>query len=216
MRLKPSAIGCLLMLSLGGCVKVLPEPGPAPKLYTLAPQYKDFRPRAVMPVQLMVERPLANPLLDSPRIILYEQEKGAIGTFSFVRNREWIDRLPSLIHFQLLEALERTHAFKGVGRPDNTLMPDLLLQIDVRDFELIRLPEGAKAKIRLAVKMISAESRHIIASHVFEVQQPAQALQFNSLIQAMDAGWERALSQLTQWAVVQTESHLKAHPPERQ
>jgi cholesterol transport system auxiliary component len=198
------------MLTLNGCISLLPESGPAPKLYTLSPSLAPYPTAHPLPLELIVEKPHARSLTDNAKIVFYENEGDGLGTYTFVRGRQWIERLPLLLHTQLIEGMEKANLFKAVSSPDVSTEADILLQFEVRNFEIAHSNKEAAAHICLAAKILHAEDRHILASHTFEKRQPAEGEKFTALMHALDKGWTATLIDLVNWTRDEAQNYLRA------
>jgi cholesterol transport system auxiliary component len=200
-------------LATGGCSPVrLLTSGRPPSLYTLTPA-KEFAaglPRAAW--QLLIETPLANSAVDTPRIAL-----GQVGNrLTYYADANWIDTGPDMIQSLLVESFENSRRIVAVGAERSGLRADFILKTDLRDFQATVLDEDGKsppeARVRINAKLVRMPRRNIIASDTFEATIRAQTPSLRDVVAAFDRAAETVLRRIVEWTLQQGQANIAADP----
>src|SRR3546814_19925479 len=130
MKRTPSiSLSVLLLGTLAGCVS-LPE-REAIQLYTPTMDSSDPTDAPGVQWQLVIDRPLSDPALDSPRIAVRPRPH-ELQSYAGAR---WPAADPALVETALLRRFLDSGRIVAVGRARHPLRADYLLQLDLRAFE---------------------------------------------------------------------------------
>lgn len=198
---KPAMAALLLaaLAGLTGCAALNPT---APSLYTLTPRavIDPALPRADW--QLLVETPVANAAIDTPRITVMRSPT-AIDYFAGV---SWADRAPNMIQGLLVETFEDSGRIVSVGRESVGLRSDFVLKTDLRDFQAEFVTPNAafpeRVHIRIAAKLVGTPQRTIEAGETFEAFVPVQGQDFTAIVNAFNEAMGAVAAELVQWTLL--------------
>jgi cholesterol transport system auxiliary component len=184
------------MLALAACGNLLPQPSPPPPLYRLNPATQFAAPGPTVPLQLVVDPPLAQAALDTTRIALTRSRT----TLDYFADAAWTDHLSAMIQTLLVASLDNAHRLAAVGPQSGDLRADVALVPNLRHFEAVYSGDGApKWRIEISVKLVAIPARTLIARRDFEVETPASTNAVPAIIDAADAAWRRVAAQIADW-----------------
>ncbi len=143
--------------------------------------------------QVVVADPTTLVAYDTQRIIL----RNAEGATSFLENAQWADSVPKIFQAMVVESLENSKTFAGVGRPTDGLAADYQLLIEVRVFE-VELGPPAKAEVNFEAKILSQNGR-ILDTRDFRVDAPVKAIDPASVTEALNECFTRSARELVLW-----------------
>jgi cholesterol transport system auxiliary component len=173
---------------------------------TPTPLY-DLKPKVDLPAglpkvswQLVVAQPNADADLDTARIALRRNAN----VTEYFANAAWIDNVPNLLQSKLLEAFEQSRCV-AVGRDVASLVPDYVLQVELRDFQAEYGGAVSGAHIRLVAKLVRMSDRKIVDTINAEGKAQVNGTDMAQVISA----FEQALGPVLVQVVVGT---LKAVP----
>lgn len=191
-RLKALMMSALL---LPGCA-ALPGGGPAPlDTYDLSAQSSDLAGARRSRTQVLVAEPSALKVLDGENVVI----RPSAGSIEFLSGAQWADRLPRIVQSRLVEGLQATNRFGGVGRPGEGLAIDYQLVTDIRAFE-IRLDGQRRANVVLYVKVLNDRNGVIRAARSFEASAPVAGSGNDAYVAALDRAFGQASADLVRWA----------------
>lgn len=185
-------------LVLAGCTDVVGPP-PAGKLYVLAPQLPGGLAGPKVNWALAIQTPVAGAGLDSDRIAILRPPAG----LDYYADSAWADALPQMVQQALLEAFETSGRIAAVSRDSDAAQADLVLAVDVRDFE-VRYDQGEGAPlavVRLGVRLIEAHSRKIAAYTDLAHEVRASANSVEAAVDAMRGAFTAVLADLVPWVL---------------
>lgn len=192
-------LGAIAATGLSGCTVLNSVNTPTP-LYDLKPKVDLPAGLPKVPWQLVVDQPNADADLNTSRIAL--RRSGNVT--EYFANAAWIDNVPNLLQSKLLEAFEQSNCV-AVGRDIASLVPDYVLQVELRDFQAEYGGAVAGAHIRLTAKLVRMSDRKIV--NTINAEQKAQS-SGTDMSQVIDA-FQQALGPVLTQVVVGT---LKAAP----
>ena len=186
-------------LAISGCA-ALPGGGPAP-LDTFDLQAVNVESTAARRsrVQLLVAEPTALKTIDSENIVI--RPTGA--TLEYLRGAQWADRLPRLVQAKLVEALQGSGRFGGVGKPGEGLAIDYQLLTEVRAFG-IRLDGTPRAEVRLHVKLLNDRNGVVRAERTFSAEAAMNGTGNNAYVAALDRAFADVTRQIVGWTLGST------------
>ena len=190
--LKALMFGAIL---LPGCA-ALPGGGPAPlDTFDLSAQTVEVGQRRSR-TQVLVAEPSALKVLDGENIVI----RPSAGTIEFLSGAQWADRLPRIVQSRLVEALQTTNSFGGVGRPGEGLAIDYQLVTDIRAFD-VRLDGQRRANVVLYVKVLNDRNGVIRSARSFEASAPVGGSGNDAYVAALDQAFRQATADVVRWAV---------------
>lgn len=185
---------------LGACSSILPDRGPAPALYQLSPAESDVKAVSPLAAQLVVEEPLASRGIDTDRIVL----RPRANEVTYLAAARWSDRAPRLVQSLLVEAIERTGGFTGVGRPADGLRADFALVSEVRAFEADMSGSGdPKINVIVAAKILKVPAGRVVSSKLLSRTVEARNSGKANIIAAFDEAAQGVASDAAAWALAE-------------
>ncbi|HVJ35081.1 MAG TPA: ABC-type transport auxiliary lipoprotein family protein [Terriglobia bacterium] len=184
-------LGLVAALStVAGCAVLGGVNTPTP-LYDLKPQVDLPAGLPKVKWQLVVSQPDADADLDTARIAL---RRGGNVTEYFA-NAAWTDNVPNLVQSKLLEAFEQSNCV-AVGRDVASLIPDYVLQIELRDFQAEYGGPVAGAHVRMTAKIVRMSDRRIIDTINAEARAQSSGTDMQQVVAAFDKALGPVLSQI--------------------
>ena len=196
-RRKMLGLGSVMLLS--GCSGILPGQGPPVALYRLTPK-STFRPDLPeVDWQLVVETPVSNASLNTTRIAL---QRSAI-QIEYYAGAGWIDRAPAMLQTLMVESFENSHRIVAVGRENVGLRADLVLKVELREFEAIYVNDMVpEVLVTFILKLVEMPRRAIIGAERISAQVTAEGEGLTSIIDAFDIALGRVLKQSVEWTLL--------------
>lgn len=148
-------------------------------------------------VQISVPVPGALKTLDGQDMVI----RGGDGSVAYLESAQWSDRLTNLVQMRLVQALEDTGHFGGVGRPGDGLNVNYQLITDLRIFGVDLSPAGRFAHIEIAVKLMDDKNGIMRKMRVFSAQRPVEGTSNSDYALALDNAFSVVLQDITRWAV---------------
>ncbi|SNS17374.1 MULTISPECIES: ABC-type transport auxiliary lipoprotein family protein [unclassified Azospirillum] len=207
-------LGLALLAPLAGCSPVrLLNGGRPPRLYLLTPA-RDFvagLPR--VPWQLLVETPLANSAIDTPRIALGE----TANRITYFAEANWADTGPDMLQTLLVESFENSRRIVAVGVERSGLRADFVLKTDLRDFQAVYdggdpTTTAPEARVRVNAKLVRMPRRNIVAGETFEAQVRASSPALNHVVAAFDEATGAVLRRIVEWTLQQGNTNVEIDP----
>ncbi|GAB3375968.1 ABC-type transport auxiliary lipoprotein family protein [Azotobacter armeniacus] len=148
---------------------------------------------------LRIATPKADRMLGSARIAVVP-EGNRISSYQGAR---WSDDAPTLLRDRLIEAFREDGRTASVSSDDNHLYADLELLGDLRGFHSEYAGGKPQVRISLDVNLVHSASQRILASRRFEIRQPAQDEQLDSVVAAFGTAGDQLSRQLVDWTLAQ-------------
>lgn len=187
-----------LLLAASSACSLLPEARPV-DVYRLPASSLPASSGAPLAVTLRVLRPLSSQALDSNRIGVVPQDN----LLSSYQGARWVSPAPALLRDHLLDALQRDGRLRGLSNDDSHLQADLLLDGDLRAFQVEYLDTGPQALIRIDLRLADGASQRILASRRFEVSRPLQGAQVAAAVEAFGSGSDALAREVADWLAEQ-------------
>ena len=196
-------LACLLpAVLLAGC-GILPDKTPI-SLYS--PQVV-VAPDPAWPAvrgQLLVQRPNAEGLLDSPRIVVQPTP----GEVQVYKGAVWADAAPDLLQTAVIHALEDSGKLTGVGRRGSGVAGDYELLMDIRRFDADYAGGGSPAAmIEVQAKLVLGRENTVVANQLFHASAPAGSTQIPAVSQAFGTALSDVTRQITGWTLTEASRH---------
>lgn len=158
--MRKSFILCgIFALLLAGCALSPKDLGQA-YMFSLSPAKAAGKARTGQ--RLMVELPTTAPELDTHRIALVRDK----GVRDYYAGARWADFLPVLAQDSLVRTLEGSGLFRTVAPDEAGLAADMVLKLEIRDFQAEYAKAGAAPviRVRLIASLVSRQDGAMIAS----------------------------------------------------
>lgn len=183
----------VLALLLAGCT-LLPETQPV-DVFRLPASGLAASPQSALAASLRIARPQSSQALDSNRIAVVP--RGDL--LSSYQGARWSSPAPALLRDHLLDALQRDGRFKALVSDDSHLQADLLLDGDLRAFQVEYAEGGPQARILIDLHLADANSQRIRASRRFSISQPLAAEQVSAAVSAFGMAADHLAAQVAVW-----------------
>lgn len=200
----PTRRGLLLggaALALAGCGggNLIGPPSPAAQIYMLHPDFSAVADAPNVGWQLVVAVPEAAESLDTERLAL----ERAPNLMDYYANSQWTDRLPLVVQSLLVEAFEKSGKIRAVGRETAGIRADYVLETEIRDFEAYYAAAETPPQVRVKIvaSLLSALSREIAGTRVFEQEAPAAANDMPNITAAFTRAAAAAIEEIVGWTL---------------
>ena len=194
MNMRHSCTVVALGFVLGGC-SILPK-GEAPNVYLLpATPVSATAHRAVLQESLRIVTPQATRTLDSTHIAVLPEDNVITG----YAGARWSDRAPRLLRDRLVDAFRTDGRFAAVSSDEANLQVDLELTGDLRAFQSKYERGVPVVVIRYDVQLVRSRSRHIVATHRFDIRQSVVGKEVPQVITAFGQAADQLAAQVIAW-----------------
>jgi ABC-type uncharacterized transport system auxiliary subunit len=189
----------MIILSLGGCVKLLPEASePSEKVKLSGPLFqKSDLEKANLTV--IVSDTTARDFLKTSRIAV-ENQSTSVPTLDYIASAEWDDVLPKVIQRDL--RLHLNDHYRAVPLEEENLRGHYSIQSDVETFQAIQ--EGKHfphVEVGLHLKVVQLPLRSVVASETFLVKEQVKANGRLGVFEAFRSAYANALQRASLWIV---------------
>lgn len=194
-------IGMSALLSLSGCVSLLPDaPLPGPR-YSLADTAVSVAPVGD-PVgwSLSIDEATASRAVDTTKIALTKTAQ----EFQYYAGGEWTDRAPRLFVRTLIRSFENSGAITSVGARSAQPVADYILQTDIRRFEADGANGALTAQVDIYARITDLRG-HILATRRFTQTIPVTEDNPKAVAAGLNAGSVSVINQIVTWSVVEGE-----------
>ncbi len=188
------------------CETIVPGQGPPPTLYRLTPKSTFDESLPKVEWQLVLEAPLANAGLNSPRIALWPNPI----QLKYYARASWTDRAPTMIQTLIIESFENSGRIISVGRESVGLRADFVLKTEIREFQADYYGTGnPSAHVGINAKLVKMPDRRIVGSQNFDQVVPAAADRLDDIIEAFDEALGKVLKQLVSWTLITGQQYYR-------
>jgi cholesterol transport system auxiliary component len=195
----------VLLALLAGC-SILPE---KTEVAIHAPHPK-VQPLAAWPTvewQLVVPRPNASALLDSPRIVV----RPTPGELQVYKSAIWTQPVPELLQDAVVHAFEDSGKITGVARRGERLSSEFELRLDVRRFEADYGEAGMpSAVVEIGARLVSDRGSRVLAQRLFLHSVPAPGTAVPQVAATFEQAMGAAISDIVGWTLVEGQRHRGA------
>ncbi len=185
-------------LAVSGCVSGLRSSAPPTQVYVLRAAEPAERASAPLDVSVRVARPLADPGLDSERIVLVQADH-RMGHYAASR---WPAELPEVVESLVVSRLRATGAWAAVQDSLSPFPADYLLRITIRRFEAdyVSAPRAPVARVVLDCTLGRRTGREVVATFVAEGSAQAEDNRLGAVVAAFQQAVNEALAILSERA----------------
>lgn len=176
-----------------GCTSLLvSEPDPL-DTYTLSAPSVDVG-GGNRRIQILVAEPVALKDLDGQNIVIRTS-----GTeVQYLAGAQWSDRLPKVVQAKLVEGLENSGRFGGIGRPGEGLAIDYQLLTEVREFSVAG--ESARvARVEIAAKLLNDRNGVVRSTETFTAERAVSGTGNAAYARALDSAFTEAAGSIVAW-----------------
>lgn len=166
-------------LALSGCVSLLPEQPPAPRLYVLEAGDVAAAPGAVLPVVLAVAAPHGEGAVLGRELAWRAEDRVA-----FIAQSQWTGRASDLLQMMLVETLSRQARVRAAVRSGEA-RADYEIRWDVLDFEVVEAGGRAEARFTADVKLMSGRTREVLGARIISAEAPVSGRSSSAAAQAL-------------------------------
>ena len=196
----------IIALALAGCGGLFGGSSPA-QLYRVTPVHTFPPGLPHLPVQVLIDEPLAPAGLDTTRIAL---SRSAV-SIEYFADSEWTDRIPLLLQTALLQTFEDSGAMRAIDRESANLRADFILDPEIRHFEAVYdSANGApEARVSINIRLVDPIGRDIVAQASLEDRRRASANDVPAIIWAFNEALGEVMKEIVVWTVTKTALPVK-------
>lgn len=192
-----------LLLALLSACSILPE---KTEVAIHAPHPK-VQPQASWPTvdwQLVVPRPNASALVDSPRIVV----RPTPGELQVYKSAIWTQPVPELVQDAVVHAFEDSGRIAGVARRGERLSSDFELRLDVRRFEADYGSAGVpSAVVEIGARLVSDRGSRVVAQRLFLHSVPTPGTAVPQVAATFERAMGQAISDIVGWTLTEGQRH---------
>jgi cholesterol transport system auxiliary component len=145
-------------------------------------------------LQILVAEPTAIKAFDDQNIVI----KPSPGVIEYLKGAQWADRLPRVVQARLVEALQRSGRFAGVGKSGEGLAIDYQVIADIRAFDIVA-SGNAHAEVSLYVRLLNDRNGVVKAQKLFTAAAPVTGTGNGALVKALDHAFDKAAADIVSW-----------------
>lgn len=194
----PLALGLAGLLTACSTLGVISEVTTPPTAYEIrAPlEVPDRRAR---PLDLIVEVPETSGAIATDLILI----RPSPVEVSYLPGAQWTEEAPQMLQTALVEGLERTGAFRYVGRQPLGPGGDFALVWTIGDFHAAVSPVDGTAEvlIRTTIRIVREEDIAVTGTRTFTATAPAAGIDNAQIVAAYDAAGREVLGAAIDWIV---------------
>lgn len=146
-------------------------------------------------LQILVAEPSAIKSFDSQNIVI----KPSPGVIEYLKGAQWADRLPKVVQARLIETLQKSGRFAGVGKPGEGLAIDYQVIADIRAFDVVA-SGNAHAEVSLFVRLLNDRNGQVRTQKLFTADAPVIGTGNAALVKALDRAFDNAASDIVSWS----------------
>ena len=192
----------MFMVTLTGCISLLPEAGPAPEYVSLNPDLPTNK-ASKHNFQIIIEEPTADILHNSNKIVVLNCQQ-----YKFAEGKEWSERLPIFVQRDIVKAISKK-GLLGVGIPANGLKPNYILLSNISKFLVATKDhDHPKVLIEADFSLMQIPSRKIVARKHFSGSE-VSAKGFGNILKGFNVVYENMLDEVSDWVIVTSQPSLR-------
>lgn len=203
--MKPRALvyllaGPLVVLSVGACSGLLPNPPEVPPAsFLLAPELSEVRPGSPFAgagAFLLVSRPEPGAGYGTQRMAYMEQDF----RLDYFADHQWVDPPAAMLAPLLVKVLDDSPVFGAVSGDARGMRADLRLDTVIEGFHQDFRTRPSRARVALRVRLMDPGDGRILATQLFEGTQIAPADTAYGGVQAINGVLSRLLPEIAAFA----------------
>jgi cholesterol transport system auxiliary component len=186
----------IIALALAGCGGLFGGSSP-PQLYRVTPVHAFPPGLPHLPVQVLIDEPLAPAGLDTTRIAL---SRSAV-SIEYFADSEWTDRVPLMVQTALLESFEDSKALSAINRESVGLQADFILKTEIRHFEALYDSPNQAPEVWVAIiaRLVNPSGRDIVSQTSFERRVRAEINDVPQIVLAFEEALEGVMQEIVVW-----------------
>jgi cholesterol transport system auxiliary component len=186
----------IIALALAGCGGLFGGSSPV-QLYRVTPVHAFPPGLPHLPVQVLIDEPLAPAGLDTTRIAL---SRSAV-SIEYFADSEWTDGVPLMVQTALLESFEDSKALSAINRESLGLHADFILKTEIRHFEaLYDSPnQPPEVWVAIATRLVNPSGRDILSQASFERRVRAEINDVPQIVLAFQEALEGVMEEIVVW-----------------
>lgn len=190
--------GLALLLTVSGCA--LGPHRDQLATFTLQPLTAQSQPDslAVARWQLLIDEPIADPLLAGERIV-----RSAPDGLGVYRGVAWSEGAPQLLQRLLVQSFQNSGRIPAVARSTANLRGDLLLVTELRAFNT---EADQSVHIAIQAQLLHSGSQKLVATRLFEEAEPLQPGGAAAIVRGFQTALDRLLPKLLEWTLERGEA----------
>lgn len=195
-------IALLATLSLSGCsaLGVLGRASGPQDVYEIrAPETLPVARGRPQGIDFIVEVPAASGALDTDNIMV----RPTANQIQYLPDARWSENAPVMLQSAMVEGLERTGAFRFVGRRPLAAAGDLALVTSLTDFHAEILPQDGSAVVRmtLTARIVREDDAVVLSSRRFVHEVAVPDTTDEAIVDGYVEAARRVLSDLAVWVL---------------
>lgn len=180
---------------LGAC-SILPSAEPQ-DFYRLPPSSVAASQAAVVDRALRIDRPSANTLLRSTRIVVIPEGN----RLSVYEGARWSSPAPSLWRDHMLDAFRNDGRVARLSRADERFQGDVELGGSLRAFQVEYREGGPEVVIQFDAHLVDIASRRIVASRRFAITERVDGEKVPAVVAAFGRACDALAGELIDWTM---------------
>lgn len=199
---------CLALPALSGCA--LLNPGPPVAQVILPVRHTIPKDATRMPAQLLVAQPVTDGATGTDRILAlmdgYE--------IRALDSAKWASPVPWMVQRLLIDAIESTRGFEGVGWEESLAGAGIRLQTDIRRFYLRYDAQSALpvADLAFVFTLVDTKTGKVFARTLLTAEQPCAGSDVREFVAAYSIGMTKILDQCGEWVVRKSRDYVASLP----
>jgi cholesterol transport system auxiliary component len=196
-RVAPLVLAAAMAL-LAAC-SIIPEKTPL-SIYAPDPRIQADPAWPTVDWQLLVPRPNASALVDSPRIAV----RPVPGELQVYKGAVWTQPAPEIVQDAVVHGFEDSGRIQGVARRGEGISGDYQLQLDIRRFDSDYGANGAPAAtIEIGAKLVASDTNQVVASKLFRHTAPAAATDIGHVAAAFEQALGASTTAIVGWTLAE-------------
>jgi ABC-type uncharacterized transport system auxiliary subunit len=205
--MKSSVSVILAAVALSGCISILPEPAPAPRIFALRAGPQAQPPAPERNVVVTVAAPAVPQTLNGGDILWIKD--GAPG---FMERSVWTSRTPEALQALLVETIDAQNLVLAGLRSGEGARADAELRWEVRDFQIVESGGEISALFSADAKLVDIRTRTVIAALAVREQAPLGERSATRAAAALEAVARAGAEALGRWAAANARGAEEAQP----
>ncbi|MBI1188871.1 MAG: hypothetical protein GC206_16315 [Alphaproteobacteria bacterium] len=157
-------------LALSGCVSLLPDPPPPPRLYPLEASQTAGVQGLVVDAVASVAAPTGPQVLMGDAIVWRSND-----TLAYMGGAAWPGRAPDLLQAMLAQTITRQGRLTAGVRAGEGLRGDVEVRWDLIAFEIVEQGADLDARFAAHVRIMQPRGRSLLHSEIVDVSVPLQS-----------------------------------------
>jgi ABC-type uncharacterized transport system auxiliary subunit len=188
------------LAGLGGCIRLLPDPGKPPAVVSLRADPGLVRAAAPAPFSVGIGLPVLPAALAGSQVAAVRED----GSYAFVEGVRLASVAPLSIQNVVLETFDRLGNTRAAVRAVTIARPDYELHFDVAAFDVTLPPGGRRpgvARIQATARLVEVMTGKPIASTVLAADAPAARGRPTEAARGLEAATRAMALEANRWVL---------------